>query len=76
MVGDHLRVHSDAFSLDTKLGAARKQYKLFKRDEVVFLPRIIIAWVCNVGKGWVCNIAKDRVTEGAKSRNIVGNEHF
>jgi hypothetical protein len=51
MVSDHLHVHYDAFSLDTKLGVARKQYRLFKRDEVVFLPRIVIVWVGNVGKG-------------------------
>lgn len=51
LVSDHLRVHSDAFSLDTKLGPTRKQYRLFKRDEVVFLPRIAIVWVGKFGKG-------------------------
>lgn len=51
LVSDHLRVRSDAPSLDTKLGSARKQYRLFKRDEVVFLPRIAIVWVGKVGKG-------------------------
>jgi hypothetical protein len=51
MVRDHLRVHSDAFSLDTKLDAARKQYKLLKRDKVVFLPRVVFAWGVKVGKG-------------------------